>query len=114
MSQSCLGPTKKTMGGKFLTGLFHLTIFVVSKGYGFSLDFVFSHFSVICRGTHDTTNHFTMISALVDGISFLVFCGFFMALFFTSISCSIKVLRDVSLIALLIVGLIVNFYFILL
>ena len=77
--------------------------FLVSKSYAFSLCFVHSCFSVICKeaGASDRTIHFTIISALVGGIStwgwnlhlgvgsvfrsvnsVLGFYGIFMALYF--------------------------------
>ncbi len=61
-----------------MTDLFLLTFFVVSKICVFTLSFSFCS---CLRGAHDTTNHFTMISALESRISFLVFDGFGMTLF---------------------------------
>jgi hypothetical protein len=49
-----------------------LTLFIVSKTYAFTLHFVLSHFSVVCKARrrgNDTTNHFTIFSVLRGGIS---------------------------------------------
>ncbi len=107
---------------------FPLTIFIVSKTCAVTLRFVLSHFSVVCKvGTaNDTTNHFTIFSALGGrictwgwdlclgvGSLFLGFMDFSMALFSASSFSSLKEWCDVSLFILLIVEIIVKLLFML-